>query len=247
MTELITHGRLAELADRLAAVRARIRAACEAASRDPHSVSLLAVTKTIPAADVALLLDLGLAAFGENRAQEAGAKVAEVARLRPHGGPRWHQIGSLQRRKANTVARWADRVSSVDNMRLADALDAAVHKAREAGLRSGPLPVLVQYSVDGDPGRGGVPAAALMASAEHVATRPQLVLCGLMAMAPFDSELSADAVFADIAKAADTLRAAHPSAQVLSAGMSGDLEAAIRHGSTEVRIGTALVGERARP
>jgi hypothetical protein len=108
MTELITHGRLAELADRLVAVRARVTAACEAASRDPRSVSLLAVTKTIPAADVALLLDLGLTAFGENRAQEAGAKVAEVARLRPDVGPRWHQIGSLQRRYGSARRSWGN-------------------------------------------------------------------------------------------------------------------------------------------
>jgi pyridoxal phosphate enzyme (YggS family) len=243
MTEIITHGRLAELADRLAAVRARITAACDAAARDPRSVGLLAVTKTISAADVALLLDLGLSAFGENRAQEAAAKVAEVARLRPDvNRPGWHLIGRLQRNKANAVARWADRVSSVDSIRLAEALDAAVRREREAGRRSGPLPVLVQYSVDGDLERGGVPATRIAALAEYVATRPGLCLDGLMSVAPMTTDQ--EPVFADIGEAAARLRAEHPHATVLSAGMSGDLEIAIRHGSTEVRIGTALVGER---
>ena len=88
----------------------------------------MAVTKTVPAADVAVLLDLGLTLFGENRAQEAGAKVAEVAALRPDARPRWHFIGGLQRNKARAVVAWAARVESVDSVRLADALDrAAAH------------------------------------------------------------------------------------------------------------------------
>ena len=141
MTHATVHGgdrlmsseRREELARRLAAVRARIAEACAAAGRDPASVALLAVTKTVPAADVATLLDLGLTAFGENRVQEAGAKVDAVAALRPDAAPRWHFVGSLQRNKARSVVRWADRVESVDSTRLADALDAAVR--REAGDR----------------------------------------------------------------------------------------------------------------
>ena len=92
--------RWAELAGRVAAVRERIVTACAAAGRDPDQVALMAVTKTVPAADVALLLDLGVTLFGENRAQEAGAKVAEVAGLRPDARPRWHFVGGLQRNKA---------------------------------------------------------------------------------------------------------------------------------------------------
>jgi pyridoxal phosphate enzyme (YggS family) len=241
-----------ELAQRLAVLRERIAAACHAAGRAPDSVQLLAVTKTIPAADVVLLLDLGLTAFGENRAQEAGAKVDEVAALRsavvgtdtvrPTAQPRWHFVGGLQRNKARAVVHWADRVESVDSIRLADALDAAVRREQDEGRRSGPLPVLLQYSVDGDPGRGGVPASGLVALAEHVATSPGLQLDGLMSVAPLGTD--PDAPFADIAAAATRLRAAHPAATVVSAGMSGDLEIAIRHGSNEVRVGTALVGER---
>lgn len=236
--------RVVELAGRLGAVRARIAAACHAAGRDPESVTLLAVTKTVPAADVALLLDLGLTAFGENRIQEADAKVSELAALRPPPAPapRWHVVGGLQRNKARTVARWADVVESVDSIRLADALDAAVRRERHNGGRPGPLSVLVQYSVDGDARRGGVPAAGLAELADHVAGCEGLRLAGLMSVAPLGAD--PDSAFAAIAAAAARLRTGHPDAVTLSAGMSGDLDVAIRHGSNEVRVGTALVGER---
>jgi PLP dependent protein len=231
-----------ELARRLAAVRERIAAACVAAGRDPASVELLAVTKTVPAEDVATLLDLGLTAFGENRVQEAGEKVAAVAALRPEARPRWRLVGTLQRNKAKSVVRWADRVESVDSIRLADALDAAVRREQETGGRTDRLPILLQYSVDGDPLRGGVPRADLLRLAEHVAGCAGLHLAGLMAVAPLGAD--PDAAFADVAEAASALRDRFPQATVLSAGMSGDLEAAIRHGSGVVRVGTALVGER---
>lgn len=238
----MSESRQDELARRLAAVRQRIAVACAASGRDPGSVALLAVTKTVPAADVATLIDLGLTAFGENRVQEAGAKVAEVAGLRPDAAPAWHLVGGLQRNKARAAVGWADRVESVDGSRLADALDAAVRREQDAGRRTGPLAVLVQYSVDGDPSRGGVPAAGLAELAERVATRSGLRLAGLMAVAPLG--VDPGAAFAAIAAAADRLRSAHPQASTLSAGMSGDLEVAVGHGSTEVRVGTALVGER---
>ncbi|MDF3048610.1 MAG: hypothetical protein K0R87_248 [Pseudonocardia sp.] len=234
--------RRAELARRLAAVRARIAAACVAAGRDPADVELMAVTKTVPASDVALLLDLGLTALGENRAQEAGSKVADVAALRPDAQPRWHFVGSLQRNKARAVVAWVHRIESVDSARLADALDSAAARALDESRRTGPLPVLLQYSVDGDPARGGVPADALLALADHVAGCRALRLDGLMAVAPQAAD--PDAAFADVEAAAARLRAAHPAATTLSAGMSGDLEAAVRHSSGVVRVGTALLGER---
>jgi pyridoxal phosphate enzyme (YggS family) len=234
--------RAAELEQRLAAVRERIAAACRAAGREPTEVALLAVTKTIPAADVALLVDLGLTAFGENRVQEAGAKVAEVAELRPAAHPRWHLVGNLQRNKARAAVRWADRVESVDSIRLADALDAAVRRPVETGGRAEPLPVLLQFSVDGDPTRGGVAESGLLPLAEHVAGCAGLHLRGMMAVAPFGADH--DRAFSSIEAAAARLRERFPQASTLSAGMSGDLEAAIRHGSDVVRVGTALVGER---
>jgi PLP dependent protein len=238
----VAEDRLDELARRLAGVRARIDAACRVAGRDPAEVALLAVTKTVPAADVAALLDLGLTAFAENRAQEAGAKVAEVAQLRPDAAPRWHFVGGLQRNKARTVVRWADRVESVDSRRLADALDDAVRREQDAGRRVAPLPVLLQYSVDGDPARHGVARDELLSLAEHVASCAGLQLDGLMAVAPLGAD--PDTSFGDVAAAAAGLRSAFPQARTLSAGMSGDLEFAIRHGSAVVRVGTALVGER---
>jgi pyridoxal phosphate enzyme (YggS family) len=234
--------RKAELAQRLAAVRERIAAACRAAGRSPDEVTLMAVTKTVPASDVALLLDLGLTAFGENRVQEAAAKVGEVTLLRPDAQPRWHMVGGLQRNKAKDVVRWADRVESVDSERLADALDRAVQREQETGGRVDPLPVLVQFSVDGDPHRGGVPRNGLLRLAEHIASCAGLHLGGLMSVAPLGAD--PDGAFAEVESAAALLRAEFPQATTISAGMSGDLEAAIRHGSVVVRVGTALVGER---
>ena len=232
--------RAAELAARLAAVRVRIAAACATAGRDPAEVSLLAVTKTVPAADVLALMELGLDAFGENRVQEAGAKVAEVAEQRP--GARWHLVGGLQRNKARAAVGWADRVESVDSPRLADALDAAARRAVDAGRRDGPLSVLLQLSVDGDPERGGVPSAGLLPLAEHVSRCAGLQLDGLMVVAPLGAD--PEPAFAATAAVAARLRERFPQARTLSAGMSGDLEAAIVHGSHVVRVGTALVGER---
>lgn len=234
--------RRAELARRLAAVRERIALACAAAGRDPGEVALLPVTKAVPAADVALLLDLGLTAFAENRAAEAAGKVAEVAALRPAAQPRWHFVGGLQRNKVRLVMPWVARVESVDSVRLADALDRAARRAADVGARAGPLPVLVQYSVDGDPHRGGVPDAELDALADHVAARAGLDLQGLMAVAPQGAE--PERAFAAVEAAATRLRAAHAGVATLSAGMSADLEVAIRHGSGVVRVGTALVGDR---
>jgi pyridoxal phosphate enzyme, YggS family len=235
--------RVAELTERLATVRARIADACAAAGRSPDSVELVAVTKTVPAQDVAALIDLGLSAFGENRIQEATAKVAQVAQLRPAARVRWHVIGGVQRNKVKALVHWAERVESVDSVRLADALDTAVRRAMDTGQRRDPLSVLIQYSVDGDPNRGGIPRADLLRLAEHVSGCAGLRLDGLMAVAPLVGTPTEEA-FADIESAAAELRSEHPSATVLSAGMSGDLDVAIRHGSTVVRVGTALVGER---
>ncbi|MEU7818351.1 YggS family pyridoxal phosphate-dependent enzyme [Pseudonocardia sp. NPDC049154] len=242
MTQEASPERRAELERRLGEVRARIAKACAAAGRDPDEVELLAVTKTIPAADVAALVDLGLVAFGENRAQEAAAKVEELRALRPAAPLRWHFVGGLQRNKAKLVVPWVTRVESVDSTRLAAALDKAVLRALDEGVRTEPLPVLLQYSVDGDPDRGGVPDDGLLALADQVAGASGLVLEGLMSVAPLGADVEES--FAAIEAAGRRVRSSHPGATVLSAGMSGDLEVAIRHGSTVARVGTALVGDR---
>ena len=225
-----------ELAANLAEVRARIEAACRAADRSPAEVELLAVTKTFPASDVALLSDLGLFAFAENRDQEASGKTAEFAEARPDARPSWHMVGNVQRNKARSVVSWADRVDTVDSVRLADAL------AKAAAQRGRPLDVLLQASIDGDPARGGCPLPELAALADHVAGSGELRLVGVMAVAP--REMNPARAFSVLADEVYRLRRDHAAATVVSAGMSGDLEDAIAHGSTCVRVGTALLGGR---
>ncbi|MEU1685126.1 YggS family pyridoxal phosphate-dependent enzyme [Micromonospora sp. NPDC005707] len=233
--------RRAELAAGLARVRGRIADACAAAGRDRGEVTLVAVTKTYPAADVVALAGLGVTDVGENRDQEAAPKAAEAAAA--GAAPRWHFIGQLQRNKARSVVRYADVVQSVDSVRLAAALDGAAAAARDR-----PLDVLVQVSVDGDPARGGAlpdaadPDRGLGPVAAAVAGAGGLRLAGLMAVAPLGWE--PDRAFARLAEVAARFRADHPGATVLSAGMSGDLEIAIGYGATHVRVGSALLGMR---
>ncbi|WP_328611409.1 YggS family pyridoxal phosphate-dependent enzyme [Amycolatopsis sp. NBC_00345] len=238
----MTDDRHGELAASLKAVEERIAAACAAAGRARDEVRLLGVTKTFPAADAALLTDLGLTQLAENRDQEAGAKAAEVAQLRPDASPRWHMVGSLQRNKARSVVRWAAEVQSVDSARLADALGRAVGNAQEAGERAEPLDVLIQVSLDGDPARGGTPLGDLAALADHIAHVGELRLRGVMAVAPLGEDPSR--AFARLVQASGRLREDHPNAVEVSAGMSHDFEQAITHGSTCVRVGTALLGGR---
>jgi PLP dependent protein len=228
--------RRAQLATNLARVRARIADACAAAGRDRGEITLVAVTKTYPAADVLHLAEIGVRDIGENRDQEAAPKAAEVA---GHGvRVRWHFVGQLQRNKARSVVRYADLVHSVDSVRLAGALAEAVERGRDL-----PLDVLVQVSIDGDPDRGGVAGDELDRVVAAVAERPALRLRGVMAVAPLG--WSPDTAFARLADLAQRVRDRHPDATLVSAGMSEDLEAAVRWGATHVRIGSALLGMRA--
>jgi pyridoxal phosphate enzyme (YggS family) len=229
-------GRTAEIAANLRAVRDRIAAACDAARRDPAGITLIGVAKTFPAEDVRRLLALGVADVGENRDQEAGAKAAALAGL----PVRWHFLGRLQRNKANSVAAYATVVHSVDRAEIAAALARGTHRAGR-----GPLAVLIQVSLDGDAARGGAPAPAVPELAAEISATTDLRLAGVMAVAPREAEPGA--AFARLAEIAADLRAAHPDAGVISAGMSGDLDAAITHGATHVRIGTALLGGRTPP
>ncbi|MFD4444040.1 YggS family pyridoxal phosphate-dependent enzyme [Nocardia sp. NPDC058519] len=230
--------RTAELSARLDGLLARIDAAVESAGRPAGSVSLLPVTKFFPATDVAILHALGRREFGESREQEASAKVDQLA----YDDVEWHMIGRLQRNKARAVARWAHTVASVDSERLANALDRAAQDALAADERIAPLRVLLQVSLDTDPGRGGVAPADLLALADLVAKAPGLHLAGLMAIPPLDAP--SDVSFANLATLHTSLLGQHAEATELSAGMSGDLEIAVEHGSTCVRVGTALMGAR---
>jgi pyridoxal phosphate enzyme (YggS family) len=233
--------RRAELARRLSEVRARIAAACVDAGRDPEEVTLIAVTKTYPAADVRHLVELGVHDVGENKDQEAAPKAAELAAA---GAPvRWHFVGQLQRNKAKSVVRYADLVHSVDSVPLAAALDRAAARDRER-----PLDVLVQVSLDADLERGGAAAGADVPErdfarvAAAVAESGALRLRGLMAVAPLSWDPRS--AFDRLAEMAHSLRREHPTATVMSAGMSADLEDAISSGATHVRIGAALLGKR---
>ncbi|MFJ2668605.1 YggS family pyridoxal phosphate-dependent enzyme [Nocardia fluminea] len=238
MTTDTATDRTAELSARLDGLLARVDAAVEAARRPAGSVRLLPVTKFFPATDVAILHALGRREFGESREQEASAKVEELG----YEDVEWHMIGRLQRNKARSVARWAHTVASVDSERLANALDRAAQDALAAGERIAPLRVLLQVSLDADPGRGGVAPADLLALADQVAKAPGLHLAGLMAIPPLDAP--SDVSFANLATLHTSLLAQHAEATELSAGMSGDLEIAVEHGSTCVRVGTALMGAR---
>ena len=230
--------REAEVRANLAAVRARIAAACEAVGRKPDEITLIAVTKTFPASDIGLLAELGVTDIGENRDQEAVRKIAQCAGLDPR--PRWHFVGQLQLNKVKSVARYADVVHSVDRSGLVSALGS---RARAAG-RS--ITCLIQVDLDPapDPGgrRGGAPPADVPGLAGAVAAEPGLVLGGVMAVAPLDSPPRP--AFRRLAEVAGLVRAAHPGAIMISAGMTGDLEEAIAEGATHVRVGTALLGGR---
>ena len=227
------------LEENLRAVRARIAAAAAVAGRDPASVALLAVSKTWPAAAVRELATLGQVDFGENRAQELLGKAAELPGL----PVRWHFIGQLQRNKAAAVARLGAVVHSVDRPALVGALDRVGQEA------SRPVEVFVQVDLGGPEGdlaaRGGADPDDVAGLADAVGEAAGLRLRGLMAVAP--RGVDPRPAFDRLAALAARVRAAHPGAVDLSAGMSGDLEAAIAAGATVVRVGTALFGDRVLP
>ncbi|MBD3784110.1 MAG: YggS family pyridoxal phosphate-dependent enzyme [Micrococcales bacterium] len=224
--------RRAELEARLATVRQRVAAALEAAGRT-DGVTLVAVTKFFPASDVDLLAELGVTDIGENRDQEAAAKVAELAhrdRLTVHF------IGQLQTNKAGSVAGYADVVHSLDRAKLARALDRAAE--REGRV----LDVLVQVGLDTAGGRGGAAPEEVPALADLAADLPHLRLRGLMAVAPLGEPPRP--AFARLRSLAERVRADHRDATWLSAGMSADLEDAVAEGATHLRVGSAILGSR---
>jgi pyridoxal phosphate enzyme (YggS family) len=222
-----------ELVANLAEVEERIRAACAAAGRVRDEVTLIAVTKTWPVGDCELLRDLGVVDLGENRVQEAAEKAAQVR------GVRWHFVGSVQTNKARAVAAFADVVHSADRPSLVSVLgDGAVRAGRT-------VDVLLQVSLDGDPARGGAEPAAVPGLAEQVVGTAGLRLAGVMAIAPLGAD--PEIAFARLADVARQLRADHPQATVISAGMSGDLEQAVAAGATHLRVGTAVLGARPAP
>lgn len=228
----VTTDRKAEIAANLAAVEERLSAACAAAGRRRNDVTLIAVTKTFPASDVRILADLGVRHVGENRDQDAAPKAEACADL----DLTWHFVGALQTNKAKSVATYADWVHSVDRDRLVGALGKAAVRAGRT------LRCLIEVRLGEGEERAGAEPADVPRLADLVASTEGLTLGGVMGIAPLDAP--PDPAFASLAEVAGRVRRDHPDAVAISAGMSGDLESAVRYGATHVRIGTALLGIR---
>ncbi|WP_351228400.1 YggS family pyridoxal phosphate-dependent enzyme [Streptomyces sp. NPDC002133] len=234
--------RKTELAANLARVEERISAACAAAGRKREEVTLIVVTKTYPASDVRLLHELGVRNVAENKDQEAAPKAAACSDL----DLTWHFVGQLQTNKVRSVASYADVVQSVDRLKLVRALSAAAVRAeRELGC-------LIQVALDAESGRqgdrGGVSPDGIEELAAAVDDAPGLRLDGLMTVAPLAGSYAGrqQAAFERLMEFSSSLRADRPAANMVSAGMSADLEEAVAAGATHVRVGTAVLGVRPR-
>jgi len=241
----VASARERELADALTAVRTRLDRAAQAAGRNADEIELLPITKFFPAEDVLILHRLGCREFGESREQEASKKSAKVGAVLGAEPIRWHMVGRIQRNKARSIAGWAYAAHSVDNAKLITALGRFTAERIEQGKRAEPLRVYLQLSLDGDESRGGVDIGRPDSVDElcaAVATTDGLEFAGLMAIPPLDAD--ADMAFARLQDEKDRLQKAFDQPLGLSAGMSSDLESAVKHGSTCVRVGTALLGQR---
>ena len=238
------------LADRLAAVRDRVAAACHKARRSPGEVALVAVTKTAPPEQVRELIGLGVADLGENRVPQLAQRAAQLnefhARKVSAGDKkvapalRWHFIGRLQRNKVKALLPHCAVVHSVDSLRLAEEID------QQAGKLDLVMPILLQVNASQEPQKGGVAMGAVTHLGEQVATMPNIKLVGLMSMAALDAnELQQRHTFARTREVFEEMRKykiGGESFRHLSMGMTNDFEAAIAEGSTMVRVGSALFG-----
>jgi len=226
---------------RLRAVMERIGSAARAAGRDPASVSLVAVSKTFPAEAVAAAHAAGQEAFGENYVQEAVEKIARVRDLAPVTAPTWHFIGPIQSNKTRWIAEHFDWVQSVDRLKIAERL--SQQRPAERTL----LNVLLQVNVSGEATKNGVSPAEIQVLARGVAALPRLQLRGLMAIPEPENEPGRQVEpLLRMKQLFEALRRDYPGCDTLSMGMSADLEAAVAAGSTMVRVGTAIFGERER-
>jgi hypothetical protein len=229
----------AEVAARAATradVLARISAACARSRRSPAEVALVAVSKTVPAERLRAAVAAGHDLLGENRVQEAAAKIPLVP------GPRWHLVGPLQANKGRRAVELFDMLEAVDSLALARRLD------RIAGeLRPGrPLPILLEANVDADPAKAGFAPAALATALPELLALPNVAVHGLMTIGRLAADPEdARPTFAALRELALRLRAAHPGLGLeLSMGMTDDFEVAVEEGATIVRVGRALFGER---
>jgi len=226
--------RLSDIQGNLEVIQSRIKNACSAAGRDVSEITLIAVTKTYPASDVDLLKQLGIENVGENRDQEASSKKSEVKNQF-----KWHFIGQLQSNKAKSVVNYADLIHSVDRWSLAKEIQKSAQGIDKV------QPVLIQVDLDQsgpDPTRGGIWPAELNELVASINQASHLELKGLMSVAPLGEK--PELAFARLKDIRVGFLKENPEAHILSAGMSDDLEAAILHGATHLRIGSALLGER---
>ncbi|MER6674249.1 YggS family pyridoxal phosphate-dependent enzyme [Streptomyces sp. NPDC000983] len=234
--------RKAELAANLAKVEERIATACAAAGRKREEVTLVVVTKTYPASDVRILSELGVRHVAENKDQDAAPKAAECSDL----PLTWHFVGQLQTNKARSVVGYAGFVQSVDRSKLVTAL------SKEAGRTGREVGCLIQVALDAGERergeRGGVAPGGVEELGDLVAAAPGLRLAGLMTVAPLTGEYAGRelAAFERLMDLSTHLRRTHPAANMVSAGMSADLEQAVAAGATHVRVGTAVLGVRPR-
>lgn len=216
----------------------RIAAACARASRDAAAVTLVAVSKTVPAARVRSGVVAGLTVLGENRVQEAAAKIPVIE------GATWHLVGALQANKARRALELFDVLESVHSLALARRLDRLAHQLGRARV-----PVLLQVNVDQDPAKAGFDPDGLEALASQLDELPALEIRGLMTIGRLTTDPeAARPTFGALRSLSERLRARWPGlGGELSMGMSDDYEVAIEEGATIVRVGRALFGERPEP
>jgi pyridoxal phosphate enzyme (YggS family) len=226
---------VARLSAARAAVQARIDAACARAARDPGTVQLVAISKTVPLEVLLAAPAAGLHVLGENRVQEAADKVPGLPAVE------WHLVGHLQGNKAGRAIELFSVIQSVDSVALAERL---ARLAAERGRER--LPVYLQVNVDADPAKAGFDPTALEAALPDLLSLPSLEVRGLMTVGLLvDDPEAARPTFVRLRALSERLRGAHPGLGAgLSMGMSDDFEVAIEEGSTLVRVGRAIFGER---
>ncbi len=219
----------------LGRVRDEIKLSAKACGRSADEITLLAVSKTKPAADIRSAYQAGQTDFGENYAQEAEHKIHELQDLQLT----WHFIGPIQSNKTRLISRLFDWVHSVDRFKIAHRLD------EQRPADKAPLDILLQVNIDDEASKSGVNAEQVLPLARQIADLKRVRLRGLMAIPAFASETDQQqASFAAMKRLFDQVRQEFPECDTLSMGMSGDMQAAIAQGSTLVRIGTAIFGAR---
>jgi pyridoxal phosphate enzyme (YggS family) len=217
--------RKAEIARNLQEVKERIIGAAKSVNRDPNEIELIVVTKTFPISDIEILRELGETNFGENRDQEAGPKAEMISAT-------WHFQGQIQSNKIKSICQWADVIHSISSEK--EILKFAQSERKHQ--------LFLQVSLDGQVGRGGASPAELAQLADLVNESNNLELLGLMAVAPLGVEPMK--AFADLAQINQGFAGQFPNSKFLSAGMSGDFEAAIKYGATHIRVGSSILGSR---